>query len=239
MMNGERDIPERLSPFLAYLATHYQDGERIPALTEISQELGISHAALREQLEVARAFGLVEVRPKTGIRRQPYTFAPAVIRSMQYAIAVNEEHFAALAELRTRVEESFWYEAASKLTTEDHAALQGLTKRAEEKLNGVPVQIPHIEHRELHMTIYRRLNNPFVAGILEAYWVMYEAVGLAVYTDYAYLKTVWQYHQKMVDAICSGDLNAGYQALVEHVDLLQQRSQVLSPFEPVSRQKFE
>ena len=74
--------------------------ERIPALTEISQELGISHAALREQLEVARAFGLVEVRPKTGIRRHPYTFAPAVIRSMQYAMAVDDEHFIALAELR-------------------------------------------------------------------------------------------------------------------------------------------
>lgn len=238
-MNGERDYPERLSPFLDYLATHFQDGERIPALAEISQELGISQAALREQLEVARAFGVVEVRPKTGIRRQPYTFAPAMICSMQYAMAVDEEHFFALAELRNRVEESFWYEAARKLNHEDHLALQNLIKRADEKLNGIPVQIPHPEHRELHMTIYKRLNNPFVTGILEAYWVIYEAVGLAVYTDYAYLKTVWQYHQKMVEAICSGNLTAGYQALVEHVDLLQQRSQSLSTFEPVSRQKFE
>jgi DNA-binding FadR family transcriptional regulator len=37
----------------------------------MSKELGVSVALLREQLEVAKAIGLVEVRPRTGIRRLP------------------------------------------------------------------------------------------------------------------------------------------------------------------------
>jgi DNA-binding GntR family transcriptional regulator len=61
-------------------------------------------------------------------------------------------------------------------------------------------------------------------GILEAYWEAYEAVGLNVYADYEYLQEVWSYHQKMVDAICRGDFELGYQALVEHKDLLYHRS---------------
>ena len=60
-------------------------------------------------------------------------------------------------------------------------------------------------------------------GTLEAYWEAYEAVGLNLFTDYAYLTEVWTYHQQMVDAIVKGDYEAGYQALVKHKDLLYHR----------------
>ena len=65
--------------------------------------------------------------------------------------------------------------------------------------------------------------NPFVSGILEAYWEAYEAVGLNLYADYSYLEQVWNYHRQMVDSICNGDFDAGYQALVEHKDMLYHR----------------
>jgi DNA-binding FadR family transcriptional regulator len=229
----DRVSPEHTSPFLRYLATQFQDGDRLPSLAVISQELGVSLAALREQLEVARALGLVEVRPRTGIRRLPYSFHPAVMQSLGYATSVNDASFHLFAELRTNLEAAYWYQAVRMLTTEDHQLLCNLVEQAEEKLRGEPPQIPHGEHRELHLSIYRRLNNPFVNGILETYWELYEAVGLAMITEYAYLKIVWQYHRKMVDAILHGDLDLGYQALVEHTDLLQKRPQ------PVNRQKFE
>jgi DNA-binding FadR family transcriptional regulator len=44
-----------------------------------------------------------------------------------------------------------------------------------------------------------------------------------MYAGFDYLQQVWQYHQKMVDAICAGDHEAGYKALVEHKDLLYYR----------------
>ena len=96
-------------------------------------------------------------------------------------------------------------------------------EQAWKKLRSVQIQIPHNEHRQLHLCIFRKLENPFVLGILEAYWEAYEAVGLNLYAGYEYLQSVWQYHQRMVDAICSGDFDAGYQALVEHKDLLYHR----------------
>jgi len=88
------------------------------------------------------------------------------------------------------------------------------------KLRGTPIRIPHIEHRQLHLTIYKRLENPFVFGILEAFWDAYEAARFNLYSDYNYLQDVWNYHQKMVDSICSGNFDAGYCALSEHTDLL-------------------
>jgi DNA-binding FadR family transcriptional regulator len=215
------------SEFLDYLTSTIDgngDNEQLPSLTSLSEELQISVSRLREQLEVAKALGMVDVRPRLGIRRLPYSFLPAIWPSLAYAMAVDMKHFQDFSDLRHHIEASYWDQAVKMLTDEDHSSLHDLMDRAWEKLNGSPIRIPHDEHRELHLLIYRRLENPFVLGILEAYWEAYEAVGLNVYADYEYLQEVWSYHQKMVDAICRGDFELGYQALVEHKDLLYHRS---------------
>jgi DNA-binding FadR family transcriptional regulator len=222
-MLRERISPE-LSEFLRYLAAHDEAESALPTLNDLSRELGIGVAALREQLEVARALGLVEVKPRMGMRRKPYTFTPAVTKSLDYALALNNEHFRKYAELRNHVESAFWHEAVKKLTDEDKQELENLVTRAWAKLRGTPVRVPHEEHRTLHLKIYSRLENPFVTGILEAYWDAYEAVGLNVFAGgYEYLQEVWQYHQQMVEAICNGNFKAGYEALVAHTDLLYHR----------------
>jgi len=222
-MLRERFSPE-LSEFLRYLATHEEVENGLPTLKNLSMELGVSLASLREQLEVARALGLVEIKPRLGMRRRDYSFTPAVRQSLGYALAFNNELFREYAELRNHVESAFWHQAVCKLTESDKQELQNLIARAWEKLRGTPIQVPHEEHRNLHLKIYSRLENPFVTGILEAYWEAYESVGLNVFAGgLEYLEEVWRYHQEMVEAICNDNFEAGYQALVRHTDLLYHR----------------
>jgi len=224
-MLRERNSSESLSEFMRYLAQYESaNGQRLPSLNELSRELEISIASLREQLEVARALGLVEVRPRTGTKRLPYSFTPAIRQSLNYALKLDSEHFQKYSELRNHIEGAYWYEAVRLLTEEDKEELQNLLARAKEKLNGTPIQIPHEEHRKLHMLIYQRLENPFVTGLLEAYWDAYEAVGLNVFAGgLSYLVEVWEYHTQMVEAICKNDYEAGYLALIQHTDLLYHR----------------
>jgi DNA-binding FadR family transcriptional regulator len=222
-------IRERLSPdiseFMRFLASHPEAERGLPPLKDLSDELGISIGSLREQLEVARALGLVEVRPRLGTKRRDYSFAPAVRQSLQYSLALNEDNFRKYSELRNHVESAFWYEAVAKLTEEDKQELCSLVKRAMEKLTRESIQVPHEEHRNLHLLIFSRLDNPFVTGILEAYWDAYESVGLNVFVgDLAYLMQVWEYHKQITESINSGDYKSGYEALVAHTDLLYQRS---------------
>lgn len=217
--------PDTISEFLRYLAQHGDaNGQQLPSLSELSRELGVSIASLREQLEVARALGLVEVRPRTGTKRLPYSFTPAVRQSLRYALILNNEYFRKYSELRKHIESAYWYEAVLLLTEDDKQELQTLLIRAKEKLHGDPILIPHEEHRILHMVIYQRLENPFVTGLLEAYWDAYEAVGLNVFTGgLNYLEEVWEYHTQMIEAICNNDYAAGYEALIQHTDLLYNR----------------
>jgi DNA-binding FadR family transcriptional regulator len=223
-MTSNNTRPTILSEFLKYLAANSRpENERLPALACLSQELGLSVAILREQLEVARGLGLVEVKPKTGIRPLPYSFRPAVLQSLNYAMAIDPAAFQTYSDLRNHIEASYWDQAVRLLTPEDHRHLQHLVDEAFKKLYGHPIQIPQSEHRELHLSIYRRLNNKFVLGILEAYWEVYEAVGLSMYNDFTYLEKVWQYHQSMVEAISKGEFSEGYHALMDHMGLLNQR----------------
>lgn len=213
-----------LSKFAKFLATHDQTGSQsLPPLSELSKTLNISVASLREQLEVVRALGLVEVRPRKGIQKLVYKFSPAVRLSLAYALANDISHFEKFADLRKHIEEAYWYESVTKLTDEDLLYLKLLINSATKKLNGDPIQIPHAEHRELHLTIYKRLDNEFVYGLLDVYWDAYEAIGLNVYTGLTYLQEVWLFHSQIVDAICSKNFDLGYQLLLDHTDLLYHR----------------
>lgn len=221
--------------FLAYLAqiSDHENGSdktesgRIPSLNELSEQVGVSIASLREQLGVARALGLVEVRPKTGIRRLPYRFAPAVTESLTYAIARDRKYFDDYSDLRKHIEADFWYQAIPELTEEDKLYLNELIDKAWTKLNGNPVRLPHQEHRELHLCIFSRLDNIFVQGLLEAYWDAYEEVGLNRYEELDYLKKVWEYHRKIVANIISEDYEAGHRLLLEHMDLINYREPII------------
>ena len=222
----------RQSEFLHYLAqAGLPAGERLPPLPEMARKLGVSVGKLREQLEVARALGLVEVRPKTGIRALPFSAFPGLWVSLRYALSSDPAAFEQFEALRHHVEASFFHEAVLLLQPSDLRHLERLVSKAWERLRGEPIQIPHAEHRELHLAIYSRLNNPFVHGILEAYWEAYETAGLNVYSDYAYLHEVWTYHERVVTGIANGNYDNAYSALVEHTGLVRNRPRLATAHE--------
>lgn len=210
--------------FINYLAEYAgEPGAQLPPLNELSKQLGISISKLREQMEVARALGFVAIRPRTGIQTQPYSLYPGLRTSMRYALSTGQASFQEIKDLREHLEMSFWKEAVNALTDDDKQQLARLIHKAMKMLRGNPIQIPHAEHRELHLTIFSRLHNAFVQGILEAYWDAYEIIGLNMYTDYQYLDQVWGQHEKMVAAILAGDYDLGFQALVNHFGILATR----------------
>ena len=209
------------SEFLEYLMqVPVEEVDQLPSLKELSQELGISISTLREQLQVAKALGLVDVRPRLGIRPQPYSFTPAVDASLCFAIEQDRSHFEDFVDLRRHLELAYFPHALDLLQEEDHQELHRLVASAWEKLRGKPTRIPHQEHRQLHLTFYRRLENVFVIGLLEAYWDAYEAVGLNVYTDLEYLEQVWMYHEQLVEIAIAKDKARGRIVLQEHFDLM-------------------
>ena len=208
--------------FLYLLQTAETEDKKLPALKDLSRELGLGISRLREQLEVAKALGLVDVRPRLGIRPLPYSFTPAVDASLCFAIQQNPPYFEDFVDLRRHLEYAYFPQAVDLLKEKDHQVLRQLVDSAWEKLRGSPVRIPHQEHRQLHLTIFNRLNNIFVTGLLEAYWDAYEAVGLNVYADLDYLEQVWTYHEQLAEAAINKEKSRGLEILREHFNLMDQ-----------------
>ena len=198
-----------------------ENSKPIPSLKELGAENHVSIAKLREQLSVARSFGFVDVRPNRGITLLPYTFSPAVRRSLSFAVSVNREYFDDFSDLRKKIEADYWFEAVQKLTPEDIGELEKLVGSACNKLAQSPPRLPHKEHRDLHLKIYGKLENVFVVGLLEAYWDAYEAVGINRYTELSHWKEVWEYHARIVEALKKEALEDGYNLLLEHMTLLK------------------
>lgn len=200
----------------------YQPGDRLPTIAELGDHdhLNISVSKVREQLEVARALGLVDVKSQAGTRLKEYSFAPAVHLSLFYALATDLRYFEQFSALRTHVEVAFWHEACRLLTDADKDELRGYIEAAWGKLNAPRIRIPNDEHRAFHLTIFRHLDNVFVKGLLEAYWDAYAAVELNVYAELTYHREVWEYHQRILDAICTGDFDAAQEAYIQHTRLL-------------------
>jgi DNA-binding FadR family transcriptional regulator len=212
------------SDLLRHMVTEgYEPGDRLPSLSDLSAEIGVSVGKLREQLEVVRALGLVEASPRRGITRTDYRFEPAVRLSLLTAMALDDHAFDQFSSLRVHLEYAYWDEAVALLTDEDKEHLRQLVAQAVVMLNQPRIQIPFREHREFHLSIFTRLANPFVVGLLEAYWDAYEAVELNTYADYPYLQEVWAYHERIAEAICAGDIEGSKQLLIEHMQLLSRR----------------
>ena len=135
-------------------------------------------------------------------------------------MASGESTFEQFSLLRLTIETNLWHLAVAGLTIEDKEHLFEIVASAWKKLQGSPVHIPNGEHRELHLTIFSRLENPFVKGLLQAYWDAYDAVELTRFADYQYWLTVWNYHEKIIEAIDEGDVEGSRQLLVDHFELL-------------------
>jgi DNA-binding FadR family transcriptional regulator len=203
----------------------YHPGDSLPTIQEISQTMDSSVAKTRESLEVARALGMVDIKPGRGIRVTEYTFTPAVTVSSLYAIGLDDQNFEHLRAVRNGIEISFWNDAVSSLTSEDVEYLRQLIATAREQLARQPIQVPADVHRRFHLTLFSRLENPFVQGILEAFWEAYEAFGLNLYADIDYHREVWDYHEWIVESLAQEDYEEGRLLLIEHMNLLQLREE--------------
>jgi len=223
-MNFKKIFSDKQEEFIDYLiAVSSKSGQEIPSIQTMSQELGVSQACLREQMELARNLGLIKTQPRKGIEILPYRFTPAVVKSLYFAIKLTQEYFSQYSELRNHLEKAFFKEAALLLEASDLDELEELVSSAHKQLYGKPIQLPHQEHREFHLMIYKRLENIFLNGLMEAYWDMYELVGLNVYADIDYLESVWDYHGRIVKSIRQNEVNEAYELLINHMNLINQR----------------
>lgn len=208
------------SAFLKYIVKNQvQPGEPLPSLSDISGELGVSVGKLREEVACAREAGIISLKPRVGMRREPFNFRNIVSQGIAFGMATGEVTFDDLRTMRTALEEAFWYEAVYQLDATDGAELYDLIHDAQLKL--ASGKIPHLEHRAFHLGIFRHVKNPLISGLLEVYWDVYASSEFNRYRPLDYWKQVWDYHERIIDAIGQQERDEALVLLKEHFSLLR------------------
>ena len=125
-------IPRIESDFLRHLLEEgYQPGDRLPALNDLSQQVGVSVGKLHEQLEVARALGLVEASPRRALPERimncgrPY--ALVCLPRWHWTRSTSSR----LAACAAHLEYAYWDEAVALLTETDRYHLCQLVTEAQ------------------------------------------------------------------------------------------------------------
>lgn len=220
------------SEFLNFiLSSGYEPGETLPTIKDLSgpDHLAVSTSKVREQLEVARALGIVDVKSRTGTQLKAFSFAPPVRLAALYAIGQDENSFEPFNDFRIGIEQAFWHRACHSMTDHSKKIMQDALEQAQHKLVSHPIRIPIEEHRRFHLAMYSQLDNAFVLGFLEAYWDAYDAITANHYADYHYLQEVWQYHKQIFDAICVSNYDAALEHFNAHTRLRRYRHPSSSP----------
>ena len=211
-------------PLLSYLANSAKQGKNIPSIVQLSEELSLSTAAVREQLAVARQLEVVEVKTKTGIHTSSFSVAPAICLAFRYGLELDPSMRGEIASVRQHLELAFWNEAVSKLTEKDVEHLEGIVDTAYQKINNHPVILPLEEHKEFHLTIYRPLKNNYLNNLMEAYWELNSETDYHTYSDVNTLQNVWAYHRKIQQAIAAREFDLGFEALKTHYELVRTKN---------------
>jgi DNA-binding FadR family transcriptional regulator len=136
-------------------------GSLLPSMAVLSEELGVSRPALREAVKVLGAKGMVEVRPRTGIRVRPRdswnVMDPELLSWC--GPELGEELLKSLLQCRLLMEPGAAALAAENATAAQVAAIEEAFNRMQQAEN---LELRVAADLDFHVTVLRATGNLFL-----------------------------------------------------------------------------
>ncbi len=188
-------------------------GTRLPPERELTMRLGVGRSTVREALNGLAMMGVLEIRHGQGVfvAEQPSVAAGAAERSLPPQEVTNE-----LLEARRIVEVELARLAAERRTEEDLAAMQTLldTHRADLAAGRGPI----MQASQFHLLVADAAKNQILADVVRPFFRLMLERGPQLYeTTEGYAQWELDQHQRICDAIRTGDGEQARLRMLEHV----------------------
>lgn len=194
-------------------------GDKLPPERELAAMMQVSRASLREGLRALSMMNVIEVRQGLG------TFVTSLepellVEQLSLVLSLDDSTITQLFETRKIIEVGAVALAAKRVTAEGLAALHTLLHDAESAVDD-PAQFLQIDI-QLHKKIVDIANNPILSRILDSI----SQLGLASRSRTTYIPGLLQRsvadHQAIVAALEAGDAEAASQAMLAHLNNVEQ-----------------
>lgn len=195
-------------------------GSRLAAQRELSEQLGVSRATLREAVSSLEAFGLISVEPGRGV----------FVKSSEEIAAVAAEHTEAhspetLFEARFLMEGWAAALASLSITEEQLEQLRAVVDGMQRALAGQDHAALDRLDFEFHRRIVEACPNKVVQALLAPVFSERDMSNAPI-SDASFISTRVKEHREIVAAIASRDPEVAQRAMRLHVQRSAKRAQV-------------
>lgn len=198
------------------IAGRYAEGTRLPGDAELTAMFGVSRPVLRESVKTLVAKGLLTTKARVGTvvrERAAWNMFDADVLAWHLDAGIDKRFLNDLAEIRLAVEPRAAGLAAAQRSEEDVVELRHSMERMRlEASNSVGFADADLA---LHVAVARASGNLFMRSIghvIEA--ALRASFLLSAPIEPEDRETVLLWHQKIVDAIATGDAEGAAEAMV-------------------------
>lgn len=195
---------------------------------ELCADLGVSRTVLREAVKVLAAKGLVEVRPKTGMRIRPRSEWKLIDRELmmwQSELGMSDEFVRDLYQVRLMLEPNTAAAAATRATEEDLEGIRKAFERMEREVNDFNAFVE--DDCEFHERISTATHNPF---LIQLNRIMLDALrgSQAIFrTRRIGSQLALSLHKEVADAILRRDAGSARSAMLRLVHQAEENTMVV------------
>ncbi len=187
-------------------------GTRLPSERELTQQLGVGRSTVREALQGLAMMGVIEIRHGQGVF---VADRPAIAGDVERSLPPKEVTDE-LLEARRIVEVELARLAAERRTEGDLTKMQSLldTHRADLAAGRGPI----MQASQFHLLVADAAKNQILADVVRPFFRLMLERGPQLYeTTDGYAQWELEQHQRICDAIRSGDAETARVRMLEHV----------------------
>lgn len=194
-------------------------GDKLPPERDLAQAMGVGRPSLREALRVLAAMNVVEIRHGNGT--YVTSLEPSLlVEHLEFVFSLEDTTFVHLLEARKILEVGNAEMAACRITDQELAGLGDCLARAESCVNDFKAFLE--TDLELHERITAAARNP----VMSRFMAMVSRLGIASRQRTVELPGVagrsLADHRAIVKALCAHDPEAAAQAMLKHLDNVEQ-----------------
>jgi GntR family galactonate operon transcriptional repressor len=210
------------------------DDPVLPTEMELSQELNVSRNVVREAAKVLASKGLIEIRPKTGMRirsRSDWNLFDPDMLTWQFEVGPDEKFFHDLYDLRSVVEPAAAERAALRASPAEIAEIDRWYRRMESSVDDPEAH--SAADALFHATIIAACHNEFLQQINKTYWLaLQSSFRLTAQIPDGPTNTL-QYHKAILEAIRGRDHKGARLAMNNLLDQVARDIKVVTHYDTI------
>ncbi len=192
---------------------------------QLCADLGVSRTVLREALKVLSAKGLVEIRPKTGMRARPRSQWNLIDRELmmwQAELGVSRQFLRDLYQVRLMLEPATAAVAATQATEEELKNIRAVIERMEREVDDFNAWVE--DDCEFHELISTATHNDFLIQINRIMLDALRGSQSLFRTQRAESKLALSLHKQVAEAILRRDAESARSAMSFLINLAEQNT---------------